>query len=99
MTRIREKGCIASRLDGRGFVPCEIHHLTVGGRHGQLRRGHMATIGLSPWHHRGVCRPGWSIEDMTAAYGPSYAHQPTAFRDHYGDDERLLQYQDEILML
>ncbi len=97
--KLREKGCICCRLDGRGLVPCEAHHLTVGGRHGQKRRGHDKTVGICAWHHRGVRRPGWSVEDMTSAYGPSYAEQPSAFRDHYGDDARLLQYQAEVLML
>jgi hypothetical protein len=97
--RIREKGCIACRMDGRGYVPTTVHHLTVGGRHGQRRRGHDATVGLCPWHHQGTCREGWSVADMTRAYGPSYAHQPQLFRDWYGEDEALLRFQEQMLML
>lgn len=96
---IQAKGCICCRREGMGATPCEIHHLNEGDRHGQRRQGHDQTIGLCPWHHRGVCRERWSIEDMTAAYGPSWEHQPNAFRERYGGGERLLQYQDEILNL
>lgn len=97
MQQVKVMGCLACRLDGRGVVFCEAHHLNEGGVHGGRRRGHEQTIGLCAWHHRGVSRQGWSIEEMTAAYGPSWAHQPTAFSIHYGDDDRLLAYQEELL--
>lgn len=97
MGAIREAGCVCCRIDGRGAVACEVHHLTIGGRHGQRRRGHDATVGLCDWHHRGVQIEGWSAADMERAYGPSYARSPRAFREHYGDDDRLLQYQAVML--
>ena len=37
---IRDLGCICCWMVGIGPVPCAIHHLTVGGKHGQERRGH-----------------------------------------------------------
>lgn len=97
MLAIRDAGCIASRLRGLGFVPCEVHHLTIGGRHGQKRRGHGATVGLSQWHHRGVVPDGWTAERARQVLGPSYAREPRAFRAEFGDDDQLLAYQEEML--
>lgn len=91
---IREVGCIACRMRGLARF-AEIHHLTVGGRHGQKRRGHDATIGLCPWHHRGENTSG--ERDPAALYGPSYAHQPRAFRETFGSDEALLAMQNELI--
>jgi hypothetical protein len=96
---IQRIGCICCRKEGMGAVPCEVHHLNEGGVHGGRRRGHDDTIGLCGWHHRGVCREGWSIEDMAASYGPSWHHHATAFTERYGGDDLLLQYQNELLML
>lgn len=97
MDAIRDGGCIASRIRGLGYVPCEIHHLTVGGKHGQKRRGHAHTVGLSSWHHRGVIPDGWTKEKARKVLGPSYALEPRAFREEFGDDHRLLVYQQELL--
>lgn len=97
MASIKLIGCLACRIDGRGYVPCEVHHLNEGGRHGGERRGHDFTIGLCPWHHRGTCREGWTVADMTAGYGSSWAHEPTRFSLSYGEDDRLLQYQNDLL--
>jgi hypothetical protein len=36
---------------------------------------------------------------MAASYGPSWHHHATAFTERYGDDDGLLQYQNELLML
>jgi len=88
---IKEGGCIACRLYGFGFVACEIHHLTVGGRHGQRRRGHDYTIGLCTYHHRG------QPDGYGHKRGPSYALAPKAFRATFGDDDFLLQYQNELI--
>lgn len=94
---IREIGCIVARRKGLGFVPCEVHHLTVGGHHGQKRRGHDATIGLNSWSHRGVPLPGWNAAHCERVFGPSYAREPRRFREEIGDDETLLAFQNELL--
>lgn len=96
---IREVGCIVAKRNGLGFVPCEIHHLTVGGHHGQKRRGHDATIGLNSWSHRGVPLPGWNAAHCERVFGPSYAREPRRFREEIGDDDTLLAYQDGLLGL
>lgn len=87
---IREIGCIACRKEGHGFIPAEKHHLLTTGLHGNgERRGEQFTIGLCPWHHRGIKTQG--------ATGPSLYHNPRAFRDCYGDDETLLAEQNRLI--
>lgn len=95
---IKEMGCIACRLNGAGQIGAfpEIHHLTIGGKHGQKRRGHDFTIGLCGWHHRG-CGNFLYPSVMKATYGPSYALSPRGFRETFGNDDFLLGYQNELL--
>lgn len=96
---IRDIGCLACRLRfpnrDVAFI-CEVHHLTVGGKHGQLRRGHLSTIGLCPWHHRGITNAS-GRERLRRWLGPSYALEPTAFRETFGDDAFLLEAQDQLI--
>ena len=87
---IRDIGCIVCRERGLGYVPCEKHHLTTTGRHGNgKRRGEAYTVGLCAYHHRGVGEP-------TAEVGPSYAREPRRFRELY-PDEWLLDRQNELI--
>lgn len=90
---IQEIGCICCLQIVGGYVPAEIHHLTVGGKHGQKRRGHQYTIGLCSYHHRGYPVPWASSYDL----GPSYAQQPRAFRCDFGNDDVLLARQNELI--
>jgi hypothetical protein len=77
-------------------MACEIHHLTVGGLHGQVRRGHDATIGLCAWHHRGV--PAAVSERRSRVWlGPSYALEPAEFRSTFGDDDVLMAAQSAMI--
>lgn len=95
--RIREAGDVVAYMRGLGFVPCELHHLTTGGRHGQKRRGHDFVVGLNPWSHRGVPFNGLSAQQCEAMFGPSYAREPVRFRALIGSDEKLLSVQAEML--
>jgi RecA-dependent nuclease len=94
---IRDLGCIVAHMRGLGFVPCEIHHLTTGGKHGQKRLGHDHVIGLNTWSHRGEPFGGMTAGQCYEMFGPSYARQPRAFREQIGDDERLVWLQRELL--
>jgi hypothetical protein len=94
---IREVGCIVARSLGLGYVPCEIHHLTIGGKHGARRRGHEYTIGLNPWSHRGVPFGGMSSSRCEAMFGPSYAREPRRFREEIGRDDYLLDLQNTMI--
>lgn len=76
------------------FRECEIHHLLDGGR----RIGHEATVGLSPWHHRGVCDPGMTSGQMELMFGPSLAYSGAKrFRAAFGTDEELLRMQNRLI--
>ena len=93
---IKDCGCVVARTAGLGWVYPEIHHLTLGGRHGQKRRGDSFTVGLNPWSHRGVPFGGMAAERCRELFGPSYAREPRAFRELYPDDW-LLAMQDELI--
>lgn len=96
---MRAGGCIVARMMATGWAAGEIHHLTVGGKHGAPRLGHDLTICLSPWSHRGIPLPGYSVETMEQKFGPSYARTPRAFRREFGGDQRLLDAQQDLLGL
>ncbi len=97
MDAIKEIGCVIAQALGLGFVPCEVHHLTVGGKHGQKRRGHDFTIGLNPWSHRGEPFGGMSAARCEELFGPSYARQPRKFRQEIGSDDYLLDLQNTLI--
>ncbi|NED64210.1 hypothetical protein G3I15_25060 [Streptomyces sp. SID10244] len=97
MDAITDIGCIVAQALGLGYIPCEVHHLTVGGKHGQKRRGHDFTIGLNPWSHRGEPFGGMDAETCERLFGPSYAKQPRRFRQEIGNDDYLLDLQNTAL--
>lgn len=71
----------------------EIHHLLSGNR----RRGHMYTVGLCPYHHRGV-NSGLLARNPDAAMGPSLAHGSKPFHAaFFGTDDAMLEYQNRLL--
>lgn len=92
MRLVAEGGCVACLLFAGLVSPCEVHHLTVGGKHGAPRRGHGYTVGLCPWHHRGVSAGGGAAA-MERELGPSYALSPVRFREMVGGDDGLLRLQ------
>lgn len=96
MDAITEHGCVIALHLGIGYVPCEIHHMTVGGKHGQKRLGHDFTVGLNPWSHRGVPFSNYTTAECKRMFGPSYAREPRAFREQYSDDW-LLATQNRLL--
>lgn len=74
MAAVAQLGCIVCRRQGRGFVPCAVHHIIEG----QRRLGHMFTIGLcDPGHHQNSPDPEQISRHpnkarFTAAYGSEY---------------------------
>lgn len=86
--RIREIGCLACRQLGWYGAP-DVHHLNLGEHAGQVRRGDEYTIGLCPWHHRGIGK----FVDI----GPSLAKEPVKFRQRFGSDDELLAKQNELI--
>lgn len=92
MDLIVQAGCICCWAAGQIFTACEVHHLTEGGKHGAPRLGHAYTIGLCPWHHRGV-----GVARAWTHLGPSYAREPVWFRERFGGDAALLRLQADLL--
>lgn len=92
-------GCLIAHILETGWIPCAIHHFTIGGHHGQKRRGHDYTIGLNDWSHQGrpLTEYGWSADDCRRILGPSFAIEPNAFRERFGSDDELLALQNRIL--
>ncbi len=88
---IRNMECIACQIEGcRQPMPTEEHHLNLGGKAGQKRRGEEFSIPLCAWHHRG--EPPKNMDAGEAAYyfGPSLARSSKLFRFTYGSDDHLL---------
>ena len=89
-------GCLACRIRGY-FAQCDVHHLNMGGKAGQKRRGNAFTIGLCPFHHRGVPLGHLSYNDARAMVGPSLAREPNRFRLLFGSDNSLLETQNRLI--
>lgn len=104
---IHEMECIACQMEaefarnrneivlGQPF-PTEAHHLTDKG-YRIHSGGHMSTIPLEAWHHRGICLDGLTATDMTKLYGPSIARNKRAFTALYGTERELLAIIDARL--
>jgi len=92
-------GCVIAHIRGEGFIPAAIHHFTIGGHHGQKRRGHDYTIGINDWSHQGrpLSEYGWDAAECKRILGPSFAIEPNAFREMFGTDDELLAVQNELL--
>lgn len=91
---VKSGPCLACLIrTGQRVNGCDAHHLLSGGR----RIGHLATVGLCAFHHRGVPDWGCTVKEMRETYGPSLMDGSKVFRDAYGTDAELLQLQNEIL--
>lgn len=97
MDAIKESGCVIALYRLGQSLPCDVHHLTLGGKHGAKRLGHRYTVGINGWSHRGVLVvPEWSEAIHRARLGPSYAKEPRAFRAMFSDDW-LLEQTDALI--
>ena len=100
LAQVKRLPCIACVTGGVTWNQCgpsEVHHLNLGGKAGQKRRGDKYTIPLGVWHHRGDPRSGWTATEMADVYGPSLARQSKAFRLRFGCDEYLLDRTNAML--
>ena len=88
--------CMACRQRGLSVSYVEVHHLNLDGKAGQKRLGHRYTIGLCPWHHRGVTN-GLRADVMQSMLGPSLANGSKPFRAEFGSDMELLAVQDRLI--
>jgi hypothetical protein len=91
--KLKEMGqcvaCYQRGIHGWGYV--EIHHLLSGNK----RIGHLATVGLCGFHHRGVSE--LPRAEAIAVFGPSLAHGSKPFRAEFGTDAELLAIQNALL--
>lgn len=74
----------------------EVHHLVDMGTR-KLSGGHMATIPLDSWHHRGIPPRGMQAAEATLKHGPSLALNKRAFVERYGTERELLGRIDLLL--
>lgn len=98
--RIKRMGCLAClqlghQWDEEKDVPQpDAHHLLSGG----IRIGHHATIGLCKWHHSArLVVDGWGALTHLFQLGPSLLQHPARFKEQFGDDDSLLEMQEEVL--
>ena len=85
--------CYQIGIKGNQYI--EIHHLLSGNK----RIGHMATVSLCVWHHRGLYQSGHGHDkdSMTEHLGASLAHGSKPFHAEFGSDAELLAMQNEML--
>jgi hypothetical protein len=93
MDRISQMRCVACWMTGLCCGKTEVHHLTSGGR----RRGHMDSVPLGQWHHRGIPLEGYTSNQMRLHFGPSLRLESKAFRATYGTDDELLAKVNAII--
>lgn len=97
MARLKEMPCLCcSQQKVPQPSPTEIHHLLSGNK----RRGHLFTIPLCGWHHRGLLPSDemFLIDDFARkCIGESLAWSPTKFRAHFGTDDELLARTNTLL--
>ena len=85
-------------MDSGIFRPhIEIHHLLSGNK----RRGHMFTISLCPWHHRGsITGMQLQVHEVLIwmiSAGCALAHGSKPFHAQFGTDKELLDMQNGFL--
>lgn len=95
---VKRSGCLCCIARGYRHDPdgpaVEAHHLLSGG----IRRGHLFSVGLCAWHHRGrLIVSGWSHAQHRQRLGPSLAEGSVPFHAEFGDDESLMAAQVRLL--
>lgn len=88
---VKHAGCVCCAA--RGYYReeagplAEAHHLLIGG----IRRGHLHTVGLCAWHHRGrLIVTGWTHATHRRLLGPSLGEGSVPFHEAFGDDDALM---------
>ena len=103
VARVKRSGCLCCLALGFDHDPdgpmVEAHHLLEGG----IRRGHLFTIGLCLWHHRGrryvtdehgsLRSHAWHRENL----GPALEEGSDPFHESWGSDDDLLAEQHRLL--
>lgn len=95
--RLKEIGCYPCWTQGLMNVYPEIHHLNLGGKAGQKRRGDAFTIPLCTWHHQGQPLDGFTVSQTREIRGPSLKLESKAFRERFGSDDAQLAKTNELI--
>jgi hypothetical protein len=74
----------------------EAHHIVDKG-YREHSGGHMATLNLCSWHHRGELVYPLSSREMRQLYGPSFKLNKKVFTALYGSERDLLAIIDARL--
>lgn len=94
---VRAMPCLACEKEHvQQPLPTEAHHLVDKGTRA-LSGGHMATIPLCSWHHRGEPLEYMQKREMHVIYGPSLELHKREFKACYGTERELLAETDERL--
>lgn len=80
-------------LSGSDVEGVDYHHM----KSGNIRRGHMFGVGLCTWHHRRYPFEGMTCKEMVVLFGPSLLDGGKAFAGVFGNDEELLERQNQLL--
>lgn len=100
MALVRQLPCIACTIGGTSVCgKTEAHHLNLGGKAGQKRRGDWFVIPLGRWHHQGIPPDGMSAMTAAMKYGPSLAKSSKRFRAMFGDDQALLEKTNALISM
>jgi hypothetical protein len=91
LARIHAMRCMACEIDGYGTQAgrTEAHHI-VAQSYRKHQGGHLGTLPLCAWHHRGEPFTDWSKSRMELVYGPSLADSKRQFIARYGMERDLL---------
>ncbi len=96
MARLKEMPCLCCRIQlCPQPSPTEVHHLLSGNK----RRGHLYSVPLCEWHHRGTDSSFSEkfVPAMTRNFGPSLARSSKAFHAAFGSDDELLARTNSLL--
>lgn len=89
---IRRIGCVCCILKYKARET-DIHHIVSGHK----RHGNSQTLGLCPWHHRGVKANGYDRQEMMGLLGVSLAQSKREFHHEFGLESGLLKVQDFLI--
>lgn len=88
----RQRGEIVQAQPSR----TEAHHIVDKGTR-EYSGGHMATLPLCGWHHRGEPVYPLGKREMFKLHGPSFPDRKKSFRANYGSERDLLAIIDQRL--
>jgi len=91
LDRIHASPCLPCSIEQiQQPLRTEAHHLVDKG-YRVHSGGHMATVPMCGWHHRGEQLYPHTSKEMHFLYGPSMARSPGEFKARYGSQRKLLK--------